>query len=82
MRFASGPVSSMSLVEMGFIFDMQTLRRESRQQLRRDDILHSHCSAPKDDAGPGAATIKRYDYYCDVLIWPLSSLAPQRAAPA
>src|SRR5580704_18972903 len=42
MGFAARPVSGMALVVMGFIFDAQTLRRESRRQLRRDDIVHGH----------------------------------------
>ena len=42
MGFAAGPVSGMALVVMGFILDTQALRRESRGQLCRDDIVHSH----------------------------------------
>jgi hypothetical protein len=35
----------MSLVQMGFVFDVQALRRESRNQLGRYDVLHSHGQA-------------------------------------
>jgi hypothetical protein len=28
---------------MGFVFDVQALRRESRHKLGRYDVLHSHC---------------------------------------
>jgi hypothetical protein len=35
----------MSLVQMGFVFDMQALRGESRNKLGRDDVLHSHYQA-------------------------------------
>jgi len=42
MGFAARPVSGMSLVVMGFILDTQALRRESRRQLCRDDIVHCH----------------------------------------
>jgi len=42
MGFAARSVSGMALVVMGFILDTQALRRESRLQLCRDDIVHSH----------------------------------------
>jgi hypothetical protein len=42
MGFAARPVSGMALVVMGFILDAQALRRESRRQLCRDNIVHSH----------------------------------------
>ena len=42
MGFAARPVSGMALVVMGFIFDTQALRRESRRQFCRDDIVHGH----------------------------------------
>jgi hypothetical protein len=32
-------------VQMGFVFDVQALRCESRNQLGRYDILHSHGQA-------------------------------------
>jgi hypothetical protein len=32
-------------VQMGFVFDVQALRRESRSKLGRYDVLHSHCQA-------------------------------------
>jgi hypothetical protein len=44
-------------VQMGFVFDVQALWRESRNQLGRYDVLHSHFRpAP---AKHGLATIKR-----------------------
>ena len=42
MGFAARPVSGMALVVMGFILDTQALRRESRGQLCRNNIVHSH----------------------------------------
>ena len=42
MSFAARPVSGVALVVMGFILDAQALRRESRRQLCRDDIVHGH----------------------------------------
>ena len=42
VRFASRPVSGMPRMQMGFVFDMQTFGRESRDQLCRYDVLHSH----------------------------------------
>ena len=45
VRLAARPVSGMSLVQMGFVFDMQALRGESRNKLGRDDVLHSHYQA-------------------------------------
>ena len=45
VRLAARSVSGMSLVQMGFVFDMQALRGESRNKLGRDDVLHSHYQA-------------------------------------
>jgi hypothetical protein len=45
MRLTARPMPGMSLVQMGFVFDMQALRRESRNKLGRYDVLHSHCQA-------------------------------------
>jgi hypothetical protein len=42
MGFAARPMAGMALVVMGFILDAQALRRESRRQLCRDDIVHCH----------------------------------------
>ena len=57
VRLAAGPMPGMSLVQMGFVFDVQALRRESRNQLGRYDVLHSHFRpAP---AKHGLATINR-----------------------
>jgi hypothetical protein len=47
----------MSLVQMGFVFDVQALRREGRNQLGRYDVVHSHFR-PDPEKG-GLATIKR-----------------------
>jgi len=44
MALAARPVSGMSFVQMRFVFDMQALGRESRQQFCRDDVLHSHAA--------------------------------------
>jgi hypothetical protein len=45
VRLAPRPMPGMSLVQMGFVFDVQALRRESRNKLGRYDVLHSHCQA-------------------------------------
>ena len=42
VRFTSRPVSGVPRMQMGFVFDMQALGRESRNQFCRDDVLHSH----------------------------------------
>jgi hypothetical protein len=38
----------MALVQMGFVLDVQALRGESRNQLGRYDVLHSHDQARSD----------------------------------
>lgn len=53
VRLAAWAMSGMSLVQMGFVFDVQALRRESRNQLGRYDVLHSHCQARSRRAGLG-----------------------------
>ena len=45
VRLAARPMPGVSLVQMGFVFDAQALRRESRNKLSRYDVLHSHCQA-------------------------------------
>jgi hypothetical protein len=57
VRLAARPVPGMSLVQMGFVFDVQALRREGRNQLGRYDVVHSHFR-PDPEKG-GLATIKR-----------------------
>lgn len=42
VRFASRPVPGMPRMQMRFVFDVQALGRESRNQFCRDDVLHSH----------------------------------------
>jgi hypothetical protein len=42
VRLAARPVPGMSLMQMGFVFDVQALRRESRNKLSRNDVLYSH----------------------------------------
>jgi hypothetical protein len=44
-------------VQMGFVFHVQALRREGRNQLGRYDVLHSHFR-PDPEKG-SLATIKR-----------------------
>ena len=43
VRLAARPMPGMSLMQMGFVFDVQALRRESRNKLSRYNVLHSHC---------------------------------------
>jgi hypothetical protein len=42
VRLAARPMPGMPLVQMGFVFDVQALRRESRDKLSRYNVLHSH----------------------------------------
>jgi hypothetical protein len=44
MRFSAGAVASVAFMQVRFIFDMQTLRRKSRRQFRRNNVLHAHNS--------------------------------------
>jgi len=42
MRLAARAMAGMSLMQMGFVFNVQALRRKSRNKLGRYDVLHSH----------------------------------------
>ena len=42
VRLAARPMPGMSLVQVGFVFDVQALGRESRNKLSRYDVLYSH----------------------------------------
>ena len=42
MGLAAGPVSGMTFVPTGFVFDVQALRRESLVQLFCDEIARLH----------------------------------------
>jgi len=42
VRLAARPVAGMSRVQMGFVLDVKTLGLESRNELGRYDVLHSH----------------------------------------
>lgn len=42
MTFTARAMSGMAFMQMQFVFDMQAFRRESRDELRRDNILHPH----------------------------------------
>jgi hypothetical protein len=53
VRLAARPMPGMSLVQMGFVFDVQALRCESRNKLSRYDVLHSHCQARSSQARVG-----------------------------
>jgi hypothetical protein len=53
MRLTARPMPGMSLVQMGFVFDMQALRRESRNKLGRYDVLHTHGQAQSRTARLG-----------------------------
>jgi len=44
MRFSARVVASVAFMQVRFIFDMQTLRRKSRRQFRRNNVLHAHNS--------------------------------------
>jgi len=53
VRFTARPVAGMSLVQMGFVFDVQALRRESCNKLGCYDVLHPHCQVQSSQARPG-----------------------------
>ena len=57
VRLAARPMPGMPLVQVGFVLDVQALRRESRNKLSRYDVLHSHFRS--DPAKPALAAIKR-----------------------
>src|SRR6201999_2331923 len=42
VALAAGAVPGMAFMQMGFVLDMHAFRRESRDQLCRNNILHSH----------------------------------------
>jgi hypothetical protein len=42
MRFPAGAVACMAFMQMRFVLDMQAFRCESRDELGRNDVLHSH----------------------------------------
>ncbi len=42
MSFAARLVAGVSLMQTGFVFDVQAFRRESRNELGRYDVLYSH----------------------------------------
>lgn len=50
MRFTARPMASMSLVQMGFVFDVQAFRRKSCNKPGRYDVLHSHRRARSGQA--------------------------------
>jgi len=57
VRLATRLMPGMSLVQMGFVFDVQALGRERRNKLSGYDVLHSHFRS--DPAKHALATIKR-----------------------
>ena len=50
---AARPMPGVSLVQMGFVFDVQALGRESRNELGRYDVLHTHRQAQSRTARLG-----------------------------
>ena len=68
VRLAARPMPGVPLVQTGFVFDMQALRRESCNKLGRYDVLHSHCEVsiggPVQDGGrnkPLGVPVRRAD---------------------
>ena len=58
MRLAARPVPRVSLMEMGFVLDLEALGQESFAQLVRDNLPGRHVAAlilrpPFVNAGPG-----------------------------
>ncbi len=45
MRFAARSMPGMALMQMGFVLDVQALRRESRNEFGCYDVVHSHRQA-------------------------------------
>jgi hypothetical protein len=45
VRLAARPMPGMPRMQMGFVFNVQALGRERRNELGRDNVLHSHCEA-------------------------------------
>jgi hypothetical protein len=45
VRLTARPMPGMALVQMRFVFDVQAIGRESRNQPGRYDVLHSHGQA-------------------------------------
>ena len=43
MRLAARPMPGVPRMQMGFVFNVQALGRESHNELGRDNVLHSHC---------------------------------------
>jgi hypothetical protein len=58
VRLAARPVAGMPLVQMGFVLDVQALRREGRSQLGRYDVLHSHFRPNPEKYSTAAGTLK------------------------
>lgn len=50
VRLAAGPMPGVSLMQMGFVFDVQTFRRESRNEFGGYNVLHSHRQARSGQA--------------------------------
>ena len=53
MRLAARAMSGVALVQMRFVFDVQALGGESRNQLSRYDVSHSHSQARSSPAWLG-----------------------------
>ena len=45
VRLAARPMPGMSLMQVGFVLDVQALRRESRNEFGCYDVVHSHRQA-------------------------------------
>jgi hypothetical protein len=45
VRLAAWPMPGMSLVQVGFVLDVEALRRESRNEFGCYDVVHSHRQA-------------------------------------
>jgi hypothetical protein len=80
VRLASRPMPGMSLVQMGFVFDVQALRCESRNKLGRYDVVHSHFRPDPEKQALGDN--KTLGVTRDAPICPLSSLEPGHDTPA
>jgi hypothetical protein len=53
VRLTARPMPGMSFMQMGFVFDVQALRRERRNKLSSYNVLHSHCQARSRKAPGG-----------------------------
>ena len=80
VRLAARAMSGMALVQMGFVLDVQALRGESRNQLGRYDVLHSHFRPDPEKYSTVAGTLK-IERLTEALFDPAVVPVPDQARP-